>query len=60
VAGKRLSLNISRSRSVIMAFKNATGTSMNVRQQNDSIAPDLSRAMNNVIEWKSVEGENKL
>jgi hypothetical protein len=42
-----------------MASKNATGTSINVRKQNDSITPALSRAMKNVREWKYVEGENK-
>jgi hypothetical protein len=59
MSGKRLSLNISGSRPAIMASKIATGTSMNVRQQNDSLTPELSRAMKNVREWKSVEGENK-
>jgi hypothetical protein len=53
-------MNISRSQPTIMACKNATRTSMNVRQQNDSITPELSRAIKNVREWKSVEGENKL
>jgi hypothetical protein len=43
-----------------MAPKIATGTSMNARQQNDSITPELSREMKNVREWKSMEGENKL
>ena len=56
---KRLSINMSGSRPAIMASKIATGTSMNVRQQNDSLTPELSRAMKNVREWKSVEGENK-
>ena len=42
-----------------MASKNATGTSINVRKQNDSLTPELSKAMKNVREWKSVEGENK-
>ena len=56
---KRLSMNISGSRIAIMASKNAIGTSMNVRQQNDSLTPELSRAMKNVREWKSVKGANK-
>jgi hypothetical protein len=43
-----------------MASKNATRTSLNVRQQNDSITPELSKAMKNVREWKSMEAENKL
>jgi hypothetical protein len=59
MAGKILSMNISRSQPAIMASKNATGTSMNVRQQNDSITPELSKSMKNVRAWKSVEGENK-
>jgi hypothetical protein len=59
MSGKRLSMNISGSRPAIMASKNATGTSINVRQQNDSLTPELSKAMKNVREWKSVEGENK-
>ena len=42
-----------------MISKIARGTSMNVRQQNDSLTPELSRAMKNVREWKSVEVENK-
>ena len=53
MSGKRLSTNISRSQPTIMASKIATGTSMNVRQQNDSLTPELSRAMKNVREWKS-------
>ena len=57
---KRLSINIFGSRPVIMASKNATGTSINVRKQNDSLTPKLSKAMKNVREWKSMEGENKL
>jgi hypothetical protein len=60
MAGKRLSMNIYISRPAIMASKNATGTSMNVRKQNDSITHELLRAMKNVKEWKFVEGENKL
>jgi hypothetical protein len=32
---------------------------MNVREQNDSLTLELSRAMKNVREWKSMEGENK-
>jgi hypothetical protein len=40
-----------------MASKIATRTSMNVRQKNDSITPELSREMKNVREWESVEGE---
>jgi hypothetical protein len=60
MVGKRLSMNISGSRPAIMASKIAIGTSMNVREQNDNITPELSRAMNNVREWKSMEGENKL
>jgi hypothetical protein len=59
MVGKRLSMNISGSRPAIMASKNATGTSMNVRQQNDSLKPELSKEMKNVREWKYVEGENK-
>jgi predicted transcriptional regulator len=59
MSGKRLSINISRSRPTIMASKNATGTSINVRQQNDSLTPEISKAMKNVREWKYVEGENK-
>ena len=59
MSGKRLSVNISGSRPAIMASKIATGTSMNVRKQNDSLTPKISRAMKNVREWKSVEGENK-
>ena len=59
MAGKRLSMNISGSRPAIMATKITTGTSMNVRQQNDSLTPELSRAMKNVREWKSMEGKNK-
>jgi hypothetical protein len=43
-----------------MASKIATGTSMNVRKQIDSMTPELSREMKNVREWKYVEGENKL
>jgi hypothetical protein len=43
-------MNISRSRPAIMASKIATGTSMNARQQNDSITPELSREMKNVRE----------
>jgi hypothetical protein len=58
--GKRLSMNIFGSRPAIMASKIAIGTSVIVRQQNDSINPELSRAMTNVREWKSVEGENKI
>ena len=42
-----------------MASENATRTSMNSRKQNDSLTPELSKAMKNVREWKSVEGENK-
>jgi hypothetical protein len=42
-----------------MASKNATGTSLNVRQQNDSLIHELSKAMKNVREWKYMEGENK-
>jgi hypothetical protein len=57
---KRLSINISISRPAIMASKIAIGTSMNTKKQNDSITPELSRAMKNVREWKYVEGENKL
>jgi hypothetical protein len=53
-------MNISRSQSTIMESKNATGTSMNVRKQNDSITPELSKEMKNVREWKYVEGEDKL
>ena len=60
MAGKRLSMNIFGSRPAIMAYKIATGTSMNVRKQNDSLIPKLSKEMKNVREWKSVEGENKL
>ena len=48
MSGKRLSINISGSRPAIMASKNATGTSINVRQQNDSLKPELSKAMKNV------------
>ena len=54
----RLSMNIFGSRPAIMASKNTTGTSMNVRQQNDSLTPELSKTMKNVREWKSVESEN--
>jgi hypothetical protein len=54
MTGKRLSMNILGSRPTIMASKIATGTSMNARQQNDSITHELSRAMQNVREWKSV------
>jgi hypothetical protein len=48
-----------------MASKIATGTSMNPMQQIDDTfvqgsTPKLSREMENVREWKSVEGENKL
>jgi hypothetical protein len=50
MAGKRLSMNISGSQPAIMASKIATGTSMNVRQQNDSITLELSRAMKSVRE----------
>lgn len=53
-------MNISGLLPAIMASKNATRTSMNVRQQNDSITLELSREMKNVREWKYVEGENKL
>jgi hypothetical protein len=60
MVGNRLSMNISGSRPGIMASKNASGTSMNVRQQNDSITLELSKTMKNVREWKSIEGENKL
>jgi hypothetical protein len=60
MAGKRLSVNVSGSRPTIMASKIATGTSMNARQQINSTTPEMSRAMKNVREWKSVEGENKL
>jgi hypothetical protein len=56
---QQLSINIYGSRPAIMASKNATGTSINVRQQNDSLTPKLSKEMKNVREWKSVEGENK-
>ena len=59
MSGNRLSMNISGPRSAIMASKNAAGTSINVRQQNDSLTPELSKAMKNVREWKFVEGENK-
>jgi hypothetical protein len=48
MSGKRLSINISRSRPAIMASKNATGTSVNVRQQNDSLTHELSKARKNV------------
>ena len=60
MAGKRLSMNISRSRPAIMASKIATWTSMNARKQIDSTTPELSRAMKNVKEWKYVEDENEL
>jgi hypothetical protein len=43
-----------------MVSKIETGTSMNARKQIDSTTHELSREMMNVIEWKSVEGENKL
>ena len=59
MARTKLSMNISGSQPAIMASKIATRTSMNVRQQNDSLTPELSKAMKNVREWKSVEGENK-
>jgi hypothetical protein len=48
MAGKRLSMNISESRLAIMASKNAIGTSMNVRKQNDNITPELLRTIKNV------------
>ena len=57
---KRLSVNISGSRPSIMASKSATRTPMNVRQQNDSLTPELSKTMKNVRVWKYVEGKNKL
>jgi hypothetical protein len=57
--GKRLSINIFGSQPAIMASKNASGTSINVRQQNDSLSPEISKEMKNVREWKSMEGENK-
>ena len=57
--GNRLSMNICGSRPAIIPSKNATGTSMNVRKQNDSITLELSKAMQNVREWKFVEGESK-
>ena len=59
MSGKRLFINISGSRPAIMASKIATGTSMNVRKQNYSLTPKLSREMKNVREWKSVDGEKK-
>jgi hypothetical protein len=60
MTGNRLSMNISGSQPAIMESKIATETSMNVRQLNDNITPELSREMQNIREWKSVEGENKL
>ena len=36
------------SRPIIVESKNATRISMNVRQQNDSLTPELSKAMKNV------------
>jgi hypothetical protein len=60
MVGKRLSVNVSGSGPTIMASKIAIGTSMNARQQIDSTTPYPTREMNNVREWKTVEGENKL
>jgi hypothetical protein len=58
--GKRLSMNISKSQPAIMASKIANGTSMNARKKIDSTTREMSREMENVREWKYVEGENKL
>ena len=51
-------MNIFGSQPSIMTSKNEIGISMNVRQQNDSLTPELSKTMKNVREWKSVDGEN--
>jgi len=65
MAGKIISMNVSRSWPAIMASKIGTGTSMNARKQIDNTfvqgpTPKLSRETKNVREWKSMEGGNKL
>jgi hypothetical protein len=65
MVGKKISVNVSGSRLVIMSSKISIGVSMNARKQIDSTfvqgpTPELSREMKNVREWKFVEGENKM
>jgi hypothetical protein len=60
MAGRKIFVNVFRSRSTIMASKIVTTTSMNSRQQIDNTfvqgpTPELLRVMKNVREWKKVK-----
>jgi hypothetical protein len=60
MAGEKISVNIHGTRPAVIASKSSIWTSMNVRKQNSSPTNEVTRAMKNVREWKTVNGESRM